>query len=74
MSPAPALPAAAARLDLRDAQGRVRAQLLMQSITVGGPRMTDGTLPVASPAATAERTALTPGIAVRQLRGYLVVP
>jgi cytochrome bd-type quinol oxidase subunit 2 len=73
MRPPPELPPSAAVVPLPDAAGRVRGQLLLQSITVGGPRLADGTAQVGDTAAVVERTPPTPGTAVRQVRGYLVV-
>ncbi|HEY7768724.1 DUF4153 domain-containing protein [Longimicrobium sp.] len=74
MGPQAKLPSSAALLPLVDAQGRVRAQLLMETITVGGPRMDEGTMQVADTATAVNRTPPTPGTVVRQVRGYLVLP
>ena len=74
MHPPPELPPSAAVVPLPDAGGRVRAQLLLESITVGGPRLSGGTAQVGDTATVVERTPPTPGTAVRQVRGYLIVP
>ena len=48
---------------------------LMENITVGGPRMTDGSAEVGiTPTVVVDRTPPTPGTVVRQLRGYLDLP
>lgn len=74
MGPAPELPSSVALVPLVDAQRRVRAQLLLETITIGGPRMSDGTMQVADTATVVNRMPPTPGTAVRQIRGYLVLP
>jgi hypothetical protein len=74
MGPPPELPSSTAVVPLPDAAGRVRAQLLLQSITVGGPRMASGTAQVGDTATVVARTPPTPGTAVQQVRGYLIVP
>ncbi|CAA9360087.1 MAG: hypothetical protein AVDCRST_MAG89-3683, partial [uncultured Gemmatimonadetes bacterium] len=75
MGPQAELPSSVALVPLPDAQGQVRAQLLMENITVGGPRMIDGTADVGdTPTMVVGRTPPTSGTVVRQLRGYLVLP
>jgi hypothetical protein len=75
MAPAPELPPSLARLDLRDAGGRVRAQALMEQVSIGGPTPGPGE-GVTVPAARGEavgRTPATPGTAVRMLNGYMII-
>jgi hypothetical protein len=75
MEPAPELPSSLARLDLRDAAGRVRAQVLMEHVSIGGrtPGPGEG---IAVPAGRGESVGTapeTPGTAVRMLSGYMIV-
>lgn len=74
MGPGPELPSSTALMPLADARGRVRAQLLLETITVGGPRMAAGTMSVGDTATVVNRTPPTPGTVVRQLRGYMILP
>jgi hypothetical protein len=46
----------------------------MDIITVGGPTMEAGTMDATPRGTPAGSTPVTPGTAVRQVRGYLVVP
>lgn len=71
MDPQGELPSSVALVPLADAQGQVRAQLLLETITFGGPRMTAGTMSAGDTATVVNRTPPSP---VRQLRGFLVLP
>jgi hypothetical protein len=75
MEPVPELPGSLARLDLRDAAGRVRAQALVRQVSIGGPTpgQGEGVMVPAGRQAPAATAAVTPGIAVRMLDGYVVI-
>ncbi len=75
MGPQAELPSSVALVPVADARGQVRAQLLMETITVGGPRMNEGMAEVGiTPTVVVGRTPPTPGTVVRQLRGYMILP
>ncbi|HEY0023859.1 MAG TPA: DUF4153 domain-containing protein [Longimicrobium sp.] len=77
--PPRALPTALARVDLVDPRGRLRAQLLMEAVTIGDGQEQQGVMTYPVPSATstvmaADTTPATPGTAIRYLRGHLVIP